>query len=122
MLLQNMKEVESNGKFKSGNGVSLFEMDNEERVSLWWCLDEQWKEKIELNYRVLTMMTSEFDVERHDRWTLQSVMWVLEERDKYGSNISDRNDHLDLKKTRSVIRQETTLHDSSGSSSKEGIF
>lgn len=44
------------------------------------------------------MMTSEFDVERHDRWTLQSVMWVPEKRDKYGSNISERNDYLDLKK------------------------
>lgn len=99
MLLHNVKEVEFNGKFKSGNGVSMFEMDNEERVNLWWCLDgKHWKENIELNYRVLTMMTSEIDVERHDRWTLQSVMWVPEDREKYGSNISDRNDYLDPKK------------------------
>lgn len=34
MLLHNVKEVEFNGKFKSGNGVSMFEMDNEERVNL----------------------------------------------------------------------------------------
>lgn len=34
MLLQNVKEVEFNGKFKSGNGFLMFEMDNEERMSL----------------------------------------------------------------------------------------
>lgn len=61
MVLQNMKEVDFSPKFKSRNGVSTFEMDNEERPSLSSCLDEHWKEKIELNYRVLTRIMSEFD-------------------------------------------------------------
>jgi len=117
MLLENVKEVEFNGEFKSGKGVLVFKMDNEERVSLWWRLDDHWKEKIELNCGVLTMMTSEFDVERHDRWTSQSVTWVAEERHKHGSNISDRNDHLDLLKISSVFRQETTLHYNTGGNS-----
>lgn len=34
MLLQNVKEVELNEKFETGNGVSVFEMSMEERVTL----------------------------------------------------------------------------------------
>lgn len=34
MLLQNVKEVELNGKLKIGNGVSVFETGMEEGVTL----------------------------------------------------------------------------------------
>lgn len=64
MVFQNMKEVEFSPKFKSRNDISTFEMDNEERPSLSSCLDGHWKGKIELNYRVLTRIMSEFELGR----------------------------------------------------------
>lgn len=45
MLLQNMKEVKFNGKFKSRNGVSMFEMDNEESELTMVLICEHCKEK-----------------------------------------------------------------------------
>lgn len=45
MLLQNMKEVKLNGKFKSRNGVSMFEMDNEESELMMVLIGEHGKER-----------------------------------------------------------------------------